>query len=233
MRFINHRGYNVAAPENTLSAFKLSKGHGFDTVECDVTLSKEGIPMIMHDATLDRTSNGHGYAYEKSYEELRKLDFGSWYSKEFEGEKMPSFQEFCELCDRKGYKAYVEIKNDTPMQQKDVDEIIRIADSYHLIKKITWISFKEEYLVYVRNRLPKARLGYLSKPSAEVFHRLKTKENEVFFDANYKRLTPEIIAMAKECGVAIEVWTVNSKEALDSLDPYISGVTSNWMSGKE
>ncbi|MCQ2492563.1 MAG: hypothetical protein MJ087_05940 [Lachnospiraceae bacterium] len=230
MRFINHRGYNVEAPENTLSAFRLSKEHGFDTIECDVTLSREGIPMIMHDATLERTSNGQGFAYEKTYEELRQLDFGSWYSEDFKGEKMPSFKEFCELCDKMGYKAYVEIKNDTPMEQANVDEIIRIAKEYGLLSKITWISFKEEYLVYVRNRLPKARLGYLAKPSADVFHRLKTENNEVFFDTNYKKLKPKTIEMAKECGAAIEVWTVNTEEALENLDPYVSGVTSNWMS---
>ncbi len=232
MKFINHRGYNVEAPENTLSAFRLSKQHGFDTIECDVTLSREGVPMIMHDPTLDRTSNGSGNGYEHSYKELRKLDFGSWYDARYAGEQMPTFKEFCELCVSMGYKAYVEIKNDTPMEQKDIDRIIDIARQHNLIEKITWISFSADYLIFVRNRLPKARLGYLAKPKAKVFHQLKTKENEVFFDTNYKKLTTEIVDMAKECGAAIEVWTVNSEEAYDGLDPYVSGVTSNWMSGR-
>lgn len=230
MRFINHRGYNVEAPENTLSAFRRSKEHGFDTIECDVTLSSDRIPMIMHDPTLDRTSNGHGFGYEHTFSELRKLDFGSWYSDEFAGELMPTFEEFCAVCVEKCYKAYVEIKNDTPMEQEDIDRIIAIADDYNLIDDITWISFSADYLEMIRNRLPVARLGYLAKPSAKVFHRLKTSENQVFFDTNYKKLTPEIVEMAKECGAAIEVWTVNSEEAYDGLDPYVSGVTSNWMS---
>jgi len=98
LRGINHRGFSSYAPENTIPAFKLSKLKGFNYVETDVRFTKDGIPVLMHDLTVDRTSNGKGFARDLLWDEIRELDFGSWMSDKFAGTRIPSLAEFCELC---------------------------------------------------------------------------------------------------------------------------------------
>src|SRR5659263_487313 len=88
-RWIAHRGAGKLAPENTLTAFRLGASHGYRMFECDVKLSADGVPFLLHDDTLDRTTNGKGVAGEQPWEVLSKLDAGSWHSPEFAGEPLP------------------------------------------------------------------------------------------------------------------------------------------------
>ena len=110
---IMHRGYNRVAPENTLSAFKLAAEMGYQYVECDIQFTKDGVPMILHDTTVTRTSNVASVEMELfgakkrklselTFDEVRQLDFGSWKSPDYAGEKIPTFQEFLQLCQQYG-----------------------------------------------------------------------------------------------------------------------------------
>src|SRR5690242_18360485 len=92
-----HRGANQYAPENTLAAFRKAKALGITWLELDVMLSKDQQVIVMHDETVDRTTNGHGLVNQYSYAALRELDAGSWFDKQFKGEKIPSLYEVIEL----------------------------------------------------------------------------------------------------------------------------------------
>ncbi len=109
-RIIAHRGGGTLAPENTLAA--LTRGHalGFRAVEFDVMLAADQVPVLMHDETLERTSNGQGRVDELSAAALALLDAGSWFSASFSGEPVPSFASAVQLCRRLGLWANVEIK---------------------------------------------------------------------------------------------------------------------------
>ncbi|MCS6809895.1 MAG: glycerophosphodiester phosphodiesterase [Tepidimonas sp.] len=87
-RWIAHRGAGTLAPENTLAAFELGYRHGWRAFECDVKLSADGVPFLLHDATLERTTNGRGRAGERSWAELATLDAGSWHSPAYAGEPL-------------------------------------------------------------------------------------------------------------------------------------------------
>ena len=87
--WIAHRGAGKLAPENTLAAFRQGAQYGYRAFECDVKLSGDGIPFLLHDDTLDRTTNGHGLAGARSWCELSLLDAGSWHSRAFAGEPPP------------------------------------------------------------------------------------------------------------------------------------------------
>lgn len=89
-RLVSHRGYNAIAPENTMSAFQKSYEYGYKYVETDVTFTADGVPVLLHDDSIDRTSNGSGKIASLTYEYVRTLDFGSWKSEEYVGEKIPS-----------------------------------------------------------------------------------------------------------------------------------------------
>ncbi|MGA7607078.1 MAG: glycerophosphodiester phosphodiesterase family protein, partial [Anaerolineales bacterium] len=84
-----HRGASAHAPENTLASFELALSQGADAIELDVNLSADGEVVIIHDSTVDRTTNGHGRVAQLSLTELRSLDAGSFFSEKYHGEKIP------------------------------------------------------------------------------------------------------------------------------------------------
>ena len=98
------------APENTLSAMKMGLSNGFELFECDVQLTKDAELVVIHDHTLDRTTNGTGCVREKTLSELRLLDSGSWFSQQFAGERIPTFQELIEFVKEHDILMNVELK---------------------------------------------------------------------------------------------------------------------------
>lgn len=231
VKSVNHRGYNVAAPENTLSAFKLSAQNRFDYVECDVSFTSDNVPVVLHDATIDRTSNGTGYISQMTFAEVREYDFGSWYSEDFAGEKIPSFEEFIALCKKLGLHPYIEIKSSAAYTQEQISILVDIVKRYGMKGNVTYISFDAKYLGYVKNVDPNARLGYVMDDVTEAAITtalgLQTGTNEVVIDAGFGRLTTETVQLCIDADLPLEVWTVNSASNINNMHTYISGVTSD------
>lgn len=234
VKSVNHRGY-TDAPENTLSAFRLSKKKGFTHVECDVSFTKDGYAVLLHDSTVDRTSNGTGNIADMTLEAVRALDFGSWKSKEYAGEQIPRFEEFIALCKHLGLHPYIELKEGTEAQIK---ALVGVVNRYGMKGKVTWISFVADFLVWVKSVDPKARLGLVvSTVSASTINTIKQKlqsgYNDVFVDCAYENATTSSVQYCVDADIPLEVWTVNSKNAILALDPYVSGVTSDNMIANE
>ena len=108
--WIAHRGAGKLAPENTLAAFRVGASHGYRAFECDVKLSADGVPCLLHDATLQRTTSGRGVAARLSWSDLSRLDAGGWHSRGFAGEPIPSLVGIAAYCLRSGYALDIEIK---------------------------------------------------------------------------------------------------------------------------
>ena len=108
--WIAHRGAGKLAPENTLAAFRVGASHGYRAFECDVKLSADGVPFLLHDAALQRTTSGVGAAGERSWSELSRLDAGGWHSRGFAGEPMPSLEAVAAYCIRNTMALNIEIK---------------------------------------------------------------------------------------------------------------------------
>ena len=109
-RWIAHRGAGKLAPENTLAAFRLGAAHGFRGFECDVKLSADGVPFLLHDSTLDRTTSGSGPASDLAWGALAQLDAGGWHSRQHAGEPLPSMQAIAAFVQRNGLALNIEIK---------------------------------------------------------------------------------------------------------------------------
>lgn len=109
-RWIAHRGAGKLAPENTLAAFRLGAEYGYRAFECDVKLSADGVPFLLHDATLERTTNAAGTAGERCWSELARLDAGAWHSRRYAGEPLPTLQAVAAFVQRNGFALDVEIK---------------------------------------------------------------------------------------------------------------------------
>jgi len=124
--WIAHRGAGKLAPENTLAAFRLGTQHGYRMVECDVKLSADGVPFLLHDATLPRTTNGHGVAGELAWGSLSQLDAGSWHSRAFAGEPLPTLGAVARYCQANGCALNIEIKP-TPGQEAKTGRVVALA----------------------------------------------------------------------------------------------------------
>ncbi|CAM5792312.1 glycerophosphodiester phosphodiesterase [Castellaniella caeni] len=111
--FIAHRGGGHLAPENTLAAMRTGAAHGFHMVEYDVKLSQDGVPFLLHDDTIQRTSDGAGQAAELSWKALSQFDFGGWHGSAFAGEAAPSLFAVARCTQALGVHSNIEIKPST------------------------------------------------------------------------------------------------------------------------
>jgi glycerophosphoryl diester phosphodiesterase len=114
--WIAHRGAGRLAPENTLAAFRLGAQYGYRAFECDVKLSADGLPFLLHDTTLDRTTPERGVAAERPWSELSRLDAGGWHSRSYAGEPPPSLEAIARFVQHNGHALNIELKP-TPGQE--------------------------------------------------------------------------------------------------------------------
>lgn len=228
-RLVSHRGYNAVAPENTMSAFQKSYEYGYKYVETDVTFTADGVPVLLHDDTVDRTSDGSGKINSLTYEYVRKLDFGSWKGAEYSGEKIPSFDEFMEFCSTHDIHPYVELKSN--ISQERIYVLTGIVNKYNMSDKISWVSFNIDYLKYMKNADPKAELGLnvtnINDDTYRQIQGLRTSENSPFLSVQISCLNSEVIQKCKLQNIPVGVWICDSRDEIFSLDPYISVVTTN------
>ena len=243
---VGHRGW-YKAPENTLSAYRESFNHGFTYVECDVQFTKDGIPVLLHDDTIDRTSNGSGYLSQMTYAEVSQYDF-SYDDNDtvndfsaYRGEKIPTFVEFISLCKELGLHPYIEIKGN--MTDEEGKTLIKIVDDVGMIDNVSWLGFSGDALSKIAMYCPTARLVWVitdtnaSKikanniPFAQA--NLMTGQNQVVFDIWYTLATQDVVDVVKEAGIPLEVWTVNDTNAIKNLHPYVTGVSSDYYNAKE
>ena len=122
-RWVAHRGAGKLAPENTLAAFRLGADYGFRMFECDAKLSADGVPFLLHDTTLDRTSNGRGVAGDQPWSALAQLDAGAWQSRRYAGEPLATLEGLIRFCLANRHALNIEIKP-TPGLERRTGEVV-------------------------------------------------------------------------------------------------------------
>ena len=237
---INHRGW-YKAPENTLSAYRESAEQGFKYVECDVLFTKDGVPVLLHDDTIDRTSNGSGAVSSLTYEQLLQYDF-SYDDNDtandfsaYRGEKIPTFAEFIALCKELELHAYVEIKGSITVAQ--AEQLVEIVSDAGMIDDVSWLSFSGDALAKIADLDNTARIVWVmtdtnaTKIEANNLsfakENLMTGENEVVFDLWHSLAKQDVVDLLQANGILLEVWTVNDADTMLKLHPYVTGVTSD------
>lgn len=226
---VNHRGYSVIAPENTLPAYILSKKMGFKYVETDISFTSDGVAVLLHDSTIDRTSNGTGSIASMTYAQVLQYDFGSWKSSAYAGTKIPTLNEFLALCKAIMLHPYLELKAGNKSQ---ILQVVDAVSKNGMNGKVSYISYSSNYLGYVKAADPYARLGYLrDSPSTDdisICQGLKVETNEVFYSTGSSgSVNSTIVSAFSAADIPIEVWTVDSETSILRLNPYVTGVTSN------
>lgn len=127
MMLIGHRGLAGLAPENTLASFRAAAAHGLAMVEFDVRLSKDGVPLVFHDDTLERTTTGSGPVAGRDWADIAHLDAGSWFAPAFAAERVPSLEQVLRLCLDLGLAVNMEIKPDAGREAETAETALTLA----------------------------------------------------------------------------------------------------------
>ncbi len=217
--WIAHRGAGKLAPENTLAAFRLGAQHGYRMFECDVKLSADDVPFLLHDPVLERTTNGRGIAGSLSWQQLTALDAGSWHSSAFAGERLPSLADVARFCLGSECLLNIEIKP-TPGTEERTGKIVANEAAKLWADAATpplLTSFIPQALQAAREaqaQLPRGLLldalwtGWL-----EVAQKLECVAivcDQILWDAN-------TVAQVKNAGLHCLAYTVNEETAAQAL----------------
>ena len=228
IRGVNHRGFCTEAPENTLPAYRLSRLHGFRYVETDIQFTADNVPVLIHDSTVDRTSNGTGDVRNMTWDDLQNLDFGSRLFSEFAGTRIPSLEEFLDLCRQIELRPYLELKTGSRQQIKSIVELV---DEFSMKSKVIYVSFNPRFLQIVLEFDRTAEVGLLtSTMSTSVIQNalsLDTGQNRFF--VNSSDYSDYAISLCRSVSIPLEIWTINSRSAILSLPNYITGVASDYL----
>lgn len=227
LEMIAHRGYSAIAPENTLAAFSTAIQKGANSIELDVQLSSDGIFVIIHDSTLDRTTNGTGNVREKTLEQLRALDAGSWFAPQFSSERIPTLQEVLYTLkvqtDSDGLKQYIylDVKQDEPWSSSEVSELVQTVIQTGWEDRCIIASFTEQLYEQVRHQSKRIVLGYFVVNS-NTYQAQLTKasaDGNAIIMSRYSVLleNPSLVQSSRNQGVDVVAWTVDSQEYLQQL----------------
>ena len=213
----SHRGGGATAPENTLPAITAALGRGFDYVEVDVALTADRQPVLMHDATVDRTTNGHGRLSAMTLAEVRALDAGSWFDAEFAGTRVPTLAEFLDALASSGHRAIVELKG--VWDEVAVAAAIGEISARNLEARVAIASFDARTLAQVSAASEVvARLLILKHvPDDVVLAAAEAGVRGILVDRKAVLARPEMIDDVHAAGVRIVVYTLNRDSQWDEV----------------
>lgn len=218
---IAHRGATGYAPENTIAGFDLAVDMKADYIEIDVQRSKDGELVVIHDTTVDRTTDGTGKVGDLTFDYLRSLDAGIWKGEQFAGEPIPTFEE---ILDRYHGKVGILIELKAPELYPGIEN--QVADALkarNLDKpqneKIIIQSFNFDSMKTMDQLLPKVPIGVLTSnradTTAEALQEFSAYAD--WFNPSYGIVTEELVNQVHSLGMQIGSWTVRSQEAADFL----------------
>ncbi len=206
-----HRGAGKLAPENTLAAFRLGYAHGYRMAETDVKLSADGVAFLLHDATLERTTNASGRADALTWRELAQLDAGSWHSPPYAGEGLPTLVALARWSRANDVTMNLEIKP-TPGRERETGAAVALD------AKASWAgagvqpllsSFSEAALDAARDVAPELPRAYLTEQLPDDWRERVMRLGCIALDVKHTLLTRERVDEFHAAGMRVATWTVN------------------------
>ena len=226
-RIIAHRGMSGLEPENTHAAFVAAGNRSFYGIEADVHKTADGKFVIIHDSNTLRISGDDIEISKATYETLRNLRLKQKDGKRGRTDlRIPSMEEYIEICRYYGKKAILELKDD--FTEEDIEEIIRICDELAYTEHIVFISFKLNNLLLLKEKRPGQAVQYLTKSDIDDVLIQDLAKRHMGIDAHWLKLTEDIIKKCRENGVETNAWTVDDPAMAQKLiDWGIDFITSN------
>jgi len=223
-----HRGYRAAYPENTLLAFRKAIEAGCDGFELDVQRTKDGVLVVIHDETVNRTTNGFGAVKDLTFEEIRALDAGA-------GERLPTLEECLALAREANVAVNIELKNSVERYEGMEAAVIGLVRRLGMAERVYLSSFLHESITLCKTLAPDIRGGLLceqpalAEPNlAKLFAQMAAHKIE-YLHPCVDGLGAAVFALAAKHGVGIHVWTVNSPAQMAWLlrEPSVCGVITD------
>lgn len=208
-----HRGARAYAPMNTLPSFELALAQGADGVELDVRLTRDGEMVILHDDSVDATTDGKGHVRDLTLSEVKALDAGSYFDPKFKGAQIPTLDEVFEAIGKRT-RINVEIKAETLLEGLRGDGVeLKVAEAirrHGLARSIIVSSFNPLTLRRFRREMPEVPIGFLYEPNTQFLtsHLLMGLPHEAR-NPHYSMIDRKYMAWAKGAGYRVNTWTVN------------------------
>lgn len=230
---IAHRGASHYAPENTMAAFSMAVQMQSDMIELDVLLSGDGVPVVIHDLNLKRTTNGTGMVSEHSLKELKDLDAGLWFSDKFRSEKIPELEEVLSWASGK-ISLNIEIKTEAvtdTVKNGIVEKSVNLVRKYQMEQHVIFSSFDYRALIHLQSvapDLPKGLLYERKQAKGMEPAELARLYQADAFHTNWRTLNSRRLTGLLEEEIPVFVYTVNRKERMEKLiKNSVTGIFSN------
>ena len=231
--FIAHRGFSAKAPENTLRAIKKAVTLQVDAVEFDVRLSKDNVVVVLHDSSVNRTTDGKGKVQDLSLVNLKKLDAGTWKHQQFSGEPIPTLSETLAYLATTSCKAVIEIKDNTALDYvladvkkvKPANQVYLLSPDHNVLTQ-TQAVLPRSQCAWLCDALPKEYVSPLRQ--AEWIKVQLDKSNTTILDAHYGILSSELIGQLHAQGITVWTWTVNDPNVMKTLQHWgVDAITTD------
>lgn len=225
---LGHRGARGHAPENTMPSFAKAVELGATMFELDIHLSKDGKLVVMHDPDVERTTNGTGRIRELTWEEISRLDAGSWYGSEFAGTRVPRLEEvfaaFGNLAE-----IDIEIKADEELYGGIVERLARLVTAKGLTDRVLISSFHTEYLREARTLLPEAQIGLIYRKPRENVVAEAVKAGWQALHPHLDLVSREFVAEAHAHNLVVRGWNPNEIAPMRTLiESGVDGVGTDY-----
>lgn len=212
-----HRGFRAAAPENTMAAFEAALKLPIDGVEFDVQMTGDQKLVVIHDETLDRTTNGFGYIKDHTYSEIQKYDAGSWFSKEFAGQKVPLLDDVLALLSKYDVLVHIELKTGF-VPYKGIEELmVRLVDKYKMKERVIVSSFNPSSIKNVKLINPSYKTALLQEEvlsnTIDFVKELKAEAVHV----NYENIDAADVERFHESDIPVRCYTVNDQADMEKI----------------
>jgi glycerophosphoryl diester phosphodiesterase len=213
--FIAHRGLSARFPENTLAAFKGAVDAGAHMIELDVNLTKDRQLVVIHDDTVDRTTNGSGAVRALSLDQLSRLDCGSWFAPAFKAERLPTLAQVLDSVKGR-LLVNIEIKPEAFERQGPADaverQVLRLVREKNMCDDVLVSSFEWQVLENIHNMEPAIALGLLSEaPVDENLHRWHRRVNAFSWHPDYRVLTGDQVEALHDLGARVFPYSVDGR----------------------
>lgn len=224
-----HRGASGHAPENTLPAFKMAADMGADGVELDIQLTSDGVIVVCHDETIDRTSNGAGWLKDFTFDELRKLDFSNG-NAAYEGITIPTMEEVLDLLAPTGLTINIELKTGIIFYDRIEEKILELVERKGWEDRVIYSSFNHYTVRRIKELDPSAKVGLLyADGPIDMPGYGKHHNADALHPAFYNLQYPDFMEDCRKNSLDVNVWTVNSREELLACREYgVNAVITNY-----
>ncbi len=234
LEIIAHRGFSSIAPENTLAAFELAIARGASSIEFDIQLSADSVPVIFHDATLDRITGVSGKVKDKNLSELQTLDTGKWFGAKFLGEKIPTLKEALNILKNVDKFLYFDVKPHCEWSDAEVADFVNTLNDRGIKEKCVITSFNDTFLEQVRRVSDDLAIGHivanLEAYKTQLAQAVANSDNLISSQYRILLENPALIAESRSQGVDIVAWTVDERSDMQKLvDLGITRIVTNCL----